>query len=433
MLNNIKEKISYGNICLINGYSYNELKKLDDIFLYKSLTNKQITYLNLLKKDAIISFCYNDYDNIFKCIKFLLYNDYEDINVDITNKEEFNNYIFNNDISECLNDVVTLNNIKLKKYIEYEETLYNMIKPTINLSNYEKFIYVYNIVKMFKDYKECDSDRRQSRDLYKILDNEYMVCVGYAELFSDLLNKININNCCISLNVDTSYMNEKEDELNFDDDKIVDKSGHRRVFVYLKDDKYKIDGYYLSDPTWDNKLNKDCYNHMLFTNRKNDYSVDYQWFDKFMLFNIKSLCEFNRYFDFIKDRFNKNSISLLNYIIKIIKKLEPDYFNELENKYNIFDEFYDISEAKMNYKKLLELKKEIAKHILNRANNEISELEKWRGIKNIYKRFYGYSGEKTLRRGLKEVKEYNELREHIFFPERYKIDKNNNKTLIKRP
>ena len=64
---------------------------------------------------------------------------------------------------------------------------------------------------MFKEYKECEKDKSEARNLYKILDNEYMVCVGYAKLLSDLLSKLNINNTTLGITIDVSYENEKVD------------------------------------------------------------------------------------------------------------------------------------------------------------------------------------------------------------------------------
>ena len=93
MFNFIKEKIIYGNKWLISVYSYKELLKLERLWLYKPLKDKQLKYLNFLKKDTNIRFYYNDYDNIFKCIKFLLDNGYKDITIQLDNNEKFNNYI----------------------------------------------------------------------------------------------------------------------------------------------------------------------------------------------------------------------------------------------------------------------------------------------------------------------------------------------------
>ena len=41
--------------------------------------------------------------------------------------------------------------------------------------------------------------------------------------------------------------------------------GHDRVLVYIKDEKYGIDGMYFSDPTWDNELIDNSYAHCLMT------------------------------------------------------------------------------------------------------------------------------------------------------------------------
>lgn len=390
-----------------------------------------------MKKDTEIKFDYNNYNNLFKCIKFLLDNNYTNIIINIEDKELFNKYLFNNNIDNLMSDYVKIrngiNDVSIKDYLRYEKLLYDIVNSAINLSPLEKYIYVYNIVKQFKEYKECDYNKRNARNLYKILDNEYIVCVGYAELLSDLLTKLNINNTTISILVDTSYKNEKIDEVNFKDVKRVKKGGHKRVYVYLKDDKYKIDGFYLSDPTWDNDLESDLYNHMLFTNRKNDYSKNYQWFDKFILFNVKSICEFNRYFDFIRERDNKSGIYLLNYIIDIIRVLDPDYIKELVKKYKFLDSYKNniyVSD-KPSYKKLLDLKNDLSEYIVSKVNN-IIELKIWKGIKNVYKEYYGYSGKKTLKKGLKKVRKYNEYVENYVFPDRYKIDKDGNITLIKK-
>ena len=61
-----------------------------------------------------------------------------------------------------------------------------------NLSPLEKFIAIYNVVKNFKPYKESPDQLEESRYLRYILNNEYMVCVGYAKLLKILCEKVGI-------------------------------------------------------------------------------------------------------------------------------------------------------------------------------------------------------------------------------------------------
>ena len=100
-----------------------------------------------------------------------------------------------------------------------------------------------------KTQKELD----KSRALRYILDNEYMVCVGYAKLLVELLDKVGIDATLLSVEVDTSY----DDGFTLDE-KIVEASGHKRAIISIDDNKYNLHGLYISDPTWDNSQ-KDNY------------------------------------------------------------------------------------------------------------------------------------------------------------------------------
>ena len=108
-----------------------------------------------------------------------------------------------------------------------------------DLSSLEQYMYLYNTVKLFKEYKESNENKQLSRVSEYILDNDYMVCVGYASLLNELVERLdnpNIRTTTFSLDVG---------------DKGEKKSGHKRVLVNIKDDKYNVDGIYISDPTWD--------------------------------------------------------------------------------------------------------------------------------------------------------------------------------------
>ena len=101
-----------------------------------------------------------------------------------------------------------------------------------NLSPYERYIAIYNIVKSFKKYKEHDKSGDQSRSIYLILQNEYMVCVGYAELLHVLLKRVGIDSVKYG-------WHEGQHALNY---------------VRIDDNKYGINGIFKSDSTNDNEI-----------------------------------------------------------------------------------------------------------------------------------------------------------------------------------
>lgn len=142
-------------------------------------------------------------------------------------------------------------------FLKEEEKLDSLVEPIkkANLSPYEKFIAAYNVAKNFKEYKENEKSPSDSRKIRKILNNDYMVCVGYAKLLQTLLERLDISSMNIGVKAETSPAYSEKMELG----------GHARLLVYLKDDKYGIDGYYVSDPTWDNDIRNDHYTHTLRT------------------------------------------------------------------------------------------------------------------------------------------------------------------------
>lgn len=106
----------------------------------------------------------------------------------------------------------------------------------LDLSPIEKIMYTYDIVRS-RIYKDEDKDDRftESRDLKAILNSDKIVCTGYANLFSALLNYMGIK--CKSVGITSKKTG----------------NGHERNLIYVKDAKYDIDGVYYFDTTWDSK------------------------------------------------------------------------------------------------------------------------------------------------------------------------------------
>ena len=108
-----------------------------------------------------------------------------------------------------------------------------------DLSTYEKYIAVYNIVKSFKKYRIFEDDafkdfiyNDESRSVYLILTNLFIVCDGYSKLLETLLERVGISNISLA----------------------SVKLNHALNYVHLIDEKYSIDGYYICDVTNDNEL-----------------------------------------------------------------------------------------------------------------------------------------------------------------------------------
>lgn len=112
-------------------------------------------------------------------------------------------------------------------------------------------MYVYDIVRD-KVYAEVDEneDKNISRNLSSVLLGNKIVCVGYAKIFRTILEKLGIS----SHEVYLYYPNKN--------------GGHARNEVYIKDEKYAVDGVYYFDPTWDSKKSEN----------DNTYLFSYRYF-----------------------------------------------------------------------------------------------------------------------------------------------------------
>lgn len=150
------------------------------------------------------------------------------------------------DIESIENDNIQINYLDQSNMVTLKElyktaltvdTIAKQIQK-YNLSPLEQIIYAYDIVKERK-YKECNEDKDNSRDLEKIIESKYIVCVGHSNLLIAILENIGINSKPL----------------------ISTKTKHQRTVVYIKDKKYKIDGVYVFDPCFDSRKSNDYINN----------------------------------------------------------------------------------------------------------------------------------------------------------------------------
>lgn len=145
-------------------------------------------------------------------------------------KEKFGNKFYVRSKYNLYEDVL------VDEYFETMDKLYKIKEEieTYNLSPLEKIIYIYDLVKE-RIYKKSSLSEAYSRNLTKVLKEDEIVCVGYANIMSNLANLLGINTYV------KNYYNEEKND------------GHATVGVYLSDLKYNIHGVFECDPTWDSK------------------------------------------------------------------------------------------------------------------------------------------------------------------------------------
>lgn len=199
------------------------------------------------------------------------------------------------------NSINKNNRINATEMLNLNQTLDLFAKDinNSNLSPYEKYIAVYNIVKSFKKYKRYKNSERedsknydQSRSIYLIMQNDYMVCVGYASMLEALLKRVGVDS--------VSYAwYEGEHQLNY---------------VKIVDDKYGINGIFKADPTNDNDILDPINNSYRNVNLNIEEELENTLLDRFLNSN-------DNYVDELESR----DLDLLyNYAIELYSELKQE-------------------------------------------------------------------------------------------------------------
>ena len=422
---NFDSLISYNvDRFLISYNKYSDLSK-EQIYLNEKITKEEIENLKYLtnNKTKIIIEEENIEDAIVITTRLKELGKENHVVIDINNKELVTPKILSN--TNYLNgytDIrIGLDIIPIKEYLRLEKILYQMVEPACNLSPFERYIYAYNVVKQYKQYKENEKNKSASRELYAILENEYMVCVGYSHMLEDLLNKSGIKSIYRSMGVDDSY--DKKDEKEVVN---INWNGHARRFVYINDPKYGIDGFYVADPTWDNDLKNDLYNHLLLTNEEETETKRYNFLSTSVysssieLMNIQSIEEFYQKINFYLDRNPESNLKdFISNAIDDIRKLDNNFMKKLEEKYPEIQDFFN---PWPNEKEILY---EIGEYLLTKVNKPVSGQTIMSAVSEVYQKAYHLEGEE-LQNKLKETIEINNQRQHVQFPKREKIDEYGN-------
>lgn len=429
--------------------NFNQNKKMVGKHTYKSLVNEKIIFyisdtlskedlenLKYLNENATVDIMFDDCKQVIEIMKrFKELGQCRNFIVNISDKNEFNTYLFEhiNDFSDCDNMIISVlgEDFNLVTYLKYERRLIDMITPAMNFSPFEKYMYAYNIVKQFKEYKENKEDKNSSRLLYDLLDSEYMVCAGYASLLCDLLDKLGIPSIYYSVSFVNGLEDVKTDEIVLHDyydankeEVLIERSSHARCKVHIVDPKYGINGYYISDPTWDNDMNDDLYNFCLMTYDEylgisSETFLDIRGYDE--LYFVHSLEEFYQKLKFLLDNnSDKQVYDYVRMLVNDLKRLDSTFYVELIDKYS--------SLISKNYKglsmeMLQDVLLEIEKRIISKNNNYVKGSKIMECVSFLYKNAYGMSSLDAEKK-LQKTMEINKERQKMAFHKKYKIDKN---------
>lgn len=314
--------------------------------------------------DYTLSDSYMDKNNI---IGFLKENKNLPINFFCSNPEILTGNFGPKDLPNL--KVIFKNNNETTSYEEF----YNMhifIKDIINfikhynLSPLEQVMLIYDIVKSNEYKKEDDGENYSlSRDLSKIISSKKIVCEGYSNLLNFIFDELGFYNNKI-------YIRFPDKE-----------NGHARNFLYLKDDKYNISGFFFMDATYDSKNEKIDKNYL------DNYYFFLKPFDFFKKLR-KEIIDKPSVLDFILKEDDEIS-SKINLMDNNEKRLTLGKLNTFLNLGKSSVSIYFIEEDKLNeeiLKCVEEIKKECNKKISKEVfKNALYKVRRIELINNIIK------------------------------------------------
>lgn len=416
---------------VISYYTLDDIKELSNIFISYKIDDKELSKLISIddkieisidsERGILPSIIENEeeyYEGALRIINKL--NQLGKKNLVIINVQSrniFNKYkdLFKNSNVFIIED--DINKYTFNQYVSEEEKLDKMVEKTkdSNLSPFEKFLYIYNIVKNFKKYNEIkDGDKMQSRSLKYIIDNEYIVCLGFSNLLKALLQRVGINSINYSCSVDISSNNPTIEN------KSLDFAGHSRLMFYIKDEKYNIDGYYISDPTFDNMNEKNLFNHaimtyesmqlsnVMFALQTLDYIFDVKSFQEYCkkinaLFK-KEFSNYEKYETNTKAAIIRTYIYICQVIMETLYRIDKESFEKVKSAYIKATN----SDETNNYDEFLT---DVGKIIVGKSNKKVSNEKLIEGLVNLKR-----SGELNIEFQEDEFLESHEKRDIKLFP-----------------
>ena len=193
-------------------------------------------------------------------------------------------------------------------------------KNNYNLSPLEIFLLVYDKVCNFKEYNSypIKYPAYKQGNLKYLFNSKYTVCSDYSILLVASLSYFGIDAKDFLLTLERYKEKEIEEEV------------HARVLLKLKDDKYNIDGIYVSDPTWDNKS---VFTHALMTHRMTTLENDLERLNIYdFFFDVTSLEEFNNKINILLNK-GCSEIYIYKIFMRTIYRIDYNFYLEMKKKY----------------------------------------------------------------------------------------------------
>ncbi len=261
-----------------------------------------------------------------------------DIVIKASNTEKVFNFISSlneNEVSNVyINYQFSSENASVKDYknmISKINSLVHTIK-SLNLSELETVMVVYDIVKANEYKKKSFDDPSLTRAVHNVVLGDGCVCAGFSNYFNYLLNELGIKSYPVILDHNNRI------------------TRHQRSIMYVNDKKYGVNGIYMFDPTYDCKKN-------------NNYVNNYDYFLQSVSYFKK--CFGDEYID-ASSLGNHDVYTLLDTSNKDLDDMELidygnlnktiSYLNRMCGKKNDYSSMFDLEKNKKcvnKYKRLL--------------------------------------------------------------------------------
>ena len=150
-------------------------------------------------------------------------------------------------------------NASVKDYKDMISKIHSLVHTikSLNLSELETVMVVYDIVKANKYKRKSFDEPSLTRAVHNVVLGDGCVCAGFSNYFNFLLGEVGIKSYPVILDY-----NDRD-------------SRHQRSIMYIKDKKYKVEGIYMFDPTYDCKKDDDFINNYDYFLQSVSYFKDY--------------------------------------------------------------------------------------------------------------------------------------------------------------
>lgn len=291
--------------------------------------------------------------------------------------EKIDNYLRENNTQLYISQkYAALTNIGFRQAITANRKLdliADKIKKT-NYSNFEKFMLAYEFVTDYI-YKQANINDESyiSKNWIPIMEDDKIVCLGYASLLEALCDRI----------FDESEVKVAKQHLIVARKDKKNSAGHANNLIFIKDEKYNINGMFYVDSCWDSRTNNDDNKPFSFCciplkdilyEKSYDFSFEYNitdfylmQFEKYKNNNLNK----NKFLEKIVEYFFDKNISnsaLSDYCLKHFNDSTETKRIEINNK----NEIEEIKKLDLKYEPLIKPYKNIEIFINNKTLKKLN-------------------------------------------------------------